>query len=212
MTSIVDYASLQTYITQLLAREGDTDITTYVPDFIQMCESDLNLNLRAREMITTSNINPSASNKFVPLPDGFLEVISFNDNFGEPLEAVPMDILEELRYASGSGNIQYYALTSQIEFERTAPASQQYPMTYFKELDIATDDTNGILTKYPNLYVYGSAMHAAPFLHDDERLQMWAAFMKQTITDLNNKARRSRRKAITDMARGPGGFNILRSY
>jgi len=210
-TSITNYTTLQTYIATLLAREGDTDVTDWIPDFIQLCETDLNLNLRAREMITTVNINPSAVNKYVSLPTGFLEHISFSDQNGDPLEEESMERIERLRYASGNGNIEYYAITNQIEFERTGNASHNYPMTYFKELDLATDTTNDILTKYPNLYVYGSCLHAAPFLHDDKRIQVWSAYISQTIKDLNKRARKNKRESRTDLNRNQR-FNILQSY
>lgn len=210
-TSITDYASLQTYIARLLAREGDSDVTDYVPDFIHLCESDMNAKLRARDMITTVNINPSPANKYVDLPAGFLEVVSFNDNYGEPIQEILMEDLEELRYASGSGAIDHYAITDRIEFERTASASLEYPMTYYKRLDLATDLTNDILTNHPMVYVYGAAVHAAPYLHNDERIATFAAFYDRAIKDLNNLDSRNNRKARTDLS-GGRKFNILRVY
>ena len=210
-SSITNYTTLQTYIARLLAREGDTDVTAYIPDFIHLCETDLNMNLRAREMMATVNINPSATNKYVPLPTGFMEIVSFNDDEGDPLEEVSMESIQALRYASGSGDIEYYAITSQIEFERTGNASNNFPMTYYKELDLSTDTTNDILSKYPNLYVYGSALHAAPFLHDDKRIQTWSAYISQTIKDVNKRARKNQQRAMTDLG-GKNNFNILRTY
>ncbi len=210
-TSITNYTTLQTYIARLLAREGDSDVTDYIPDFIHLCESDLNLNLRAREMITTVNINPSNSNKYVDLPTGYLETISFNDNYGDPLEEVSMAELEELRYASGNGAIEYYAITDRIEFERTGNASLNYPMTYYKKLDIAADNTNDILTSQPNLYVYGACMHAAPYIQDDQRIAVWNSGYRSILKALNFRDNRSRRKSRTDLS-GTPRFNILKGY
>ena len=207
--SIANYTELQTYLALLLTREGDADVTTYIPDFIKMAEVDLNLNLYARELVASVDINPSPTNKYVPLPAGFMSVISFTDNFGTPMQELTMEEIESLRYSNVDGSTNRYALTSRIEFDRTAPASLVYPMTYWKRLDLATDATNDILTNYPNLYVYTAAIHAAPFINDDKRIQTWATLAKTTMDSLNNRATKNKKKMRTDIA-ARQKFNILK--
>ena len=100
MSTPTNYATLQTEIANVLAR---TDLTSDIPTFIKYGEVDLNNRLRIRELISTTNINPSATNSFVPLPTGFLELISFNDNYGSPLQEVGYEKIADLQYGSGSG-------------------------------------------------------------------------------------------------------------
>ena len=47
------------------------------------------------------------------------------------------------------------------------------------------DPTNWVLSDYPNLYLYGSLLHSAPFLKDDMRLGMWQGKFDQLLAQIN---------------------------
>jgi len=63
MTTITDYASLQSQIAAWLNRE---DLTAQIPVFIQFVEADINTRLRTREMIVRATATSSA--EYVQLP------------------------------------------------------------------------------------------------------------------------------------------------
>jgi len=205
--AISNYSELKTAVANWLAR---SDLTSRIPEFIDMAESELNDELRAREMITTTNINPSQVNKYVSLPTGFLELIAFNDDFGEPLKEISYEELEERAYSSASARPEYYVIGARIDFERKANASYNFPMRYYQRLDIATDTTNSVLTNWPNLYLYGSLIQAEPYIMNDERMPVWERRYKKALDKANYRATKNKRLLRTEFAGEQ--FNILRGW
>jgi hypothetical protein len=66
MTQITDYASLQTAVTEYLARDQDTTLIARIPTFIQLFEAKMNRSLFVRQMeerSTATVIRPTTSRK-----------------------------------------------------------------------------------------------------------------------------------------------------
>jgi hypothetical protein len=56
---------------------------------------------------------------------------------------------------------------------------------YAKLSKLSTSNTtNWLLTKAPDVYLYGSLLQAAPYLQDDARIQVWAGLYKTGIEEL----------------------------
>jgi hypothetical protein len=62
-------------------------------------------------------------------------------------------------------------------------------VTYVESLTPLSDlvSTNTVLAEAPDAYLYGAAVHSAPFLGDDSRLALWRAFFDNAIAELNAK-------------------------
>tara|TARA_R110000822_G_scaffold27674_4_gene82359 strand:- start:2179 stop:2799 length:621 start_codon:yes stop_codon:yes gene_type:complete len=202
--SISTYTELQTAVADWLAR---SDLTARIPDFIQMGEVDLNNRLRLREMITTVNITPSQVDTYVSLPTGFLELISFADDTGDTLQEVGYDQIEDYKYGAGSGRPELFAIGARIDFPRTASSALSFPMRYYKRLDLATDETNDVMTNYPNLYLYSALIHSEPFIMNDQRVATWKALYEGAVKEANHRSIRNRRKLRMDF--GGGSFDII---
>ena len=207
MSTPTNYATLQTEIANVLAR---SDLTSDIPTFVKYGEVDLNNRLRLREMIATTNINPSATLNYVSLPTGFLELISFNDNYGSPLQEMGYEEIADLQYGSGSGTSEYFALGARIDFERPGNAAHNYPMRYYQRADVVNDNaiSTAILLNYPNLYVYSALVHAQPFIGDDSRIATWKAFYEGAVREANSRSIQNNRKLRTEF--NAQRFNILR--
>ena len=83
--SLTNYTELQTEIASWLNRD---DLTSQIPLFIQLCETHLNQDLRTRSLIEETTVTPSQANKYIDLPTGFLELISFSDDYGAQMQEV----------------------------------------------------------------------------------------------------------------------------
>jgi hypothetical protein len=202
-----NYSTLKTEVANVLAR---TDLSTDVPTFIKYGEVDMNNRLRIREMIASANINPSASVKYVSLPTGFLELISFNDVNGEPLKEVGLENLANLANGTGSGVAEFFSISSRIDFERTGSASDNFPMRYFKRSDVANDDaiSAAIIPNYPNIYVYSALVHAEPFLGNDARMPTWKVMYNAAVKEANERSAKNNRQLRTDII-NRRAFNIV---
>lgn len=208
MTAATTYAELLTETADYLAR---SDLTAVLPNFVKYAEVKMNNDLRLREMIATVNINPSSDNTYVALPTGFLELISFNDDTGNPLEEVDYEELEDYKYGAGSGRAELFSIGARIDFERTASDSLNFPMRYWKRLNLIVDTSNTVLDNYPQLYLYGTLLQATPYIRDQQMLQSWKMFYEEAVKEANYRSVKNTKSLRTEFNRRQS-FNILKGY
>jgi len=210
--SITTYTELQTAVRNRLGGRSDLS-DTQIQEFISLGESELNNDLRLRTMETSGTLTLTAAARSIDLPTGYLEDISLryeNNDF-----YVTRVSLRDLNESVDDDATQpfYYAISDKIYFE--APADQAYTFTldYFKAFDLATDETNGLLTKHPKTYLYASLVEAAAYSRNGEREAFWQAKRDQAVSKANRLDGRTRRNAklVTEIGGGVR-FNINRGY
>jgi len=184
--------ALSTY-TELKASIADwlnrTDLTTQIPDFISLAESQIERQLRTRQMLTRTNLTIDA--EFESTPADFLEIRSLKltgTNPVTPLTFMTIDSLDEQSTIDiGSGKPKYFTVIgSQFRFVPTPDAAYVAEIVYFAKLNklSASVATNFLLTSSPDIYLYGSLLQAAPYLLDDARIQVWSALYDRALSDL----------------------------
>lgn len=47
-----------------------------------------------------------------------------------------------------------------------------------------TNEDNVVLLNYPDVYLYGALVHAAPYIEDDERVGLWKGFLDEALAEL----------------------------
>ena len=57
--------------------------------------------------------------------------------------------------------------------------------------------TNDILTNYPDIYLYSALAESAPFLMQDERLDVWAKLYKEALKIANTSSENGRTASQT---------------
>lgn len=67
-------------------------------------------------------------------------------------------------------------------------------MTYKAQLPKLSDDrsTNWVLKKHPDAYLYGTLIHSAPYLVEDNRINVWKSLYQQVIETINVRSERAR--------------------
>jgi hypothetical protein len=69
---------------------------------------------------------------------------------------------------------------------------------------LATDDaTNWLLVAHPAIYLYGTLVHSAPYLGDDNRLQLWGAMFENALRALEMKDERARYSSTRMRVKSP---------
>ena len=188
--AISNYLELKAAV-QRWAKRGD--INSLIDDFIDLAESDIWQNLRIREMEARAT-TPTGSDRFLALPDGFLEMrklILVNGTLQYPLySAAP----ESLKLRDTSGIPTYFTVTSQLEFDRTPAGTFTAEMQYFRSLpSLSTaNPTNAVLTRFPTVYLYGALFHFAQWAHNDEMLTKYLTLFDAAIRLANKADRRGR--------------------
>ena len=187
-----NYTELQASIADFLNR---SDLTLVIPDFITMAEADMNRTLRIKDMSVRTRA--PLSGQYLKLPPDFLGVrnIELMTDPVTPLQYRNLQNLDLHRVSNGTGKPIYYSIMqNNLEFA-PAPDSTDYTLeiVYYQKIPpLAVNSTNHILDNHPDLYVYSSLSHSAPYLHSDERIGVWAGKYQQIIeqiTKSDDKAR-----------------------
>lgn len=185
--SIDSYTNLKTEIANHLDR---SDLSTDVDTFIDLAEARHKREVRIREMITRAALTVDA--RQVSLPTGFLQMVTLR------LLTDPVTVMQETNYhemnrlRTGSGKPIYFTVSSEIEFDKSPDSSYSGEMVYYKAQTALSGSTatNDILTKAPDLYLYGALLAAEPFLMNDQRIATWANLYKSALDNVNGMDRR----------------------
>ena len=181
------YSELKASIADWLNRD---DLTSVIPDLITLCEADLNRRLRVREMIARST--GATSTQFTVLPSDFLEARNVQINTSPPavLDYRSPEALDRYRATIGDNAdtpIYYTLIGDTIEVAPTPSSEVTIEIVYYKKLTPLSDaNPNFILQTHPDVYLYGSLLHSAPYLHGDERIGTCAGIYDAKVERMND--------------------------
>jgi len=190
--SITTYAELKTAVANWLNR---TDLTSKIPDFITIAESQLASDLRIREM--EKRVTASISTEYFDIPTDFIEMrnIQLNTSPITRLNYYSPEQMDTFEPYTSSGKPLFYTIHG-TEFQLKPIPDQSYTieMTYFYRPTAfsADNDTNTILTRYPDIYLYASCLAAQPYLADDKRIALWLTAYQTRIAILNESDKHGR--------------------
>ena len=209
------YAALQAAVADYLAR---SDLTTQIPDFITLNESRLNKILRTRFQETVASVTIDAVTE--ALPADFLEARTF------VLSSSPNVVLEfmaptdlETTYASGTTGkpLNFAIIGSNFKFGPSPDSTYTASLTYYAKIPAlsVSNTTNWLLTNYPDLYLYGTLMEAAPFTASDDRIPVWIGLYDRAVAGLSQADERARwngsplTKRVDVAVSGRVGSNVI---
>lgn len=164
--SITTYSELKTAIANFSNR---TDLTSYIDDFIDLCESEMQVDCKLVEFEGDTTLTVTAG--VATIPSGWLGARSviWQSNPERTLRYVPPDRLEQILASNEPGVANYYTVTgTQMRFADHADGTAQ--VIYHAKFTPLSDSntSNGILSEYPGAYLYGSLKHLAVFMRDAE--------------------------------------------
>lgn len=173
------------------------NLTANIPTFIALFEARMNRELRVREMETRSTA--TLSDQFLALPTGFLSMkqLQLNASITAPLLFVSATELdnERKRCADVAGQPRIFSIIgSEIEVAPAPDASYEIEMVYHTKIPAlaADNQTNWVLESHPDLYLYGSLLQSAPFVQEDERIELWASLVNKTMEEVRLADERAR--------------------
>jgi hypothetical protein len=174
---------------------GRTDLTLRIPEFIVLCEAKLNRELFVRQMETraTTVVDTSTDEpEFIDLPDDFQSMrrVRLSSVDRKPLLSFLSGTqLDEYRFGTANDPGQpifFTVIGSEIELAPTPGSDYTIEMVYRKNIPpLASNSTNWLLTLAPDVYLYGLLLESAPYIKEDERIQVWASGFSQAVDSLN---------------------------
>lgn len=203
MGTITNYATLQSAIADYLNR---ADLTSQIQTFIQFCEADLNTRLRSREMIV--HATSTSDGEFVALPPDWLEAINMMIVGGQsPLRYITPDEADSIIKAQIYTSTRFYSMTTGV-IELVPPAVDEITidMVYYGKIPAlsVSNTTNWLLTKAPDVYLYGALTHAAPFLMDDQRMPVFSQIYLARVQSLQDESQKALHSGSPLIARPRG--------
>jgi len=185
--AITNYGELKSAVGDFLNR---SDLTSVIPTFIDFAEAEINRTLRVRQMVARAEAAIDA--RFSAVPSDFIEakdLVIVTGTPVTPLQFVTQQEMAQIRNTeiASAGKPKYFSVVgAQFEFVPTPDAEYSLEMSYFAKIDALSSDTdtNWLLTDYPDLYLYTSLTHSAPYLKDDERLTIWAGLAQKAREQL----------------------------
>jgi hypothetical protein len=199
---ITDYSTLQTAVADYLAR---SDLTDFIPNFIQNCEGKLYKNLRIRAMETA--LSGTIASGVLAAPSDFvaLKYAYVNTSPVQVLDWVPPEMIYA-RHPVRSGSAE---IPTQISLEASNfifgpyPGSYAVAGIYYKRLTALSDSntSNWFITDAPDLLLYGALLEAEPFLKNDARIETWNGFYRLSYDAVDKEQKRQRTAAGSIAAR-----------
>lgn len=185
------YANLKQAVADHLDRD---DLTSQIDDFIDIAEARHKREIRIQEMLSRAAL--TVDDRYVDLPAGFLEGLTLR------LLTDPVTVLTEVNLhemnrlrRKGTGKPNNYTIHAQFEFDRDPDQSYSGEIIYYDALDAldGVTTTNALLDRAPDVYLYAALLASAPFLLNDERIQIWGGLYKDAKDTLNSQQRSARK-------------------
>ena len=177
--ALSNYTDLQASIGLWLNRN---DLGTAIPDFVALCEADLNKRLR-----TPFNENMSTAfavtSRYTTLPSDFAEMrrVILKDGSERP-ELVPYTMAGAV---SQTGTPVYYNIVDN-QLEVVPVGSCTLELSYYQKVPaLATNATNNVLTRFPDLYLFGSCLQGGYFLDDAQIVARFEPKYEQALQKAN---------------------------
>jgi hypothetical protein len=188
------YTALKAAVADWLHR---ANLTAQVADFITLAESEINTEMRMRLMETDSTLTLTSGASTVALPARYSEplflelVISGQEN--TRLTYLTPD---QMPTQTGTGEPRYWTINgANIEFPYDADQAYTLRFHHLADFDLATTETNSLLTKYPGIYLYGALLQAAPYMVNDARIPTWERMYEKLKAKVIKKEGRTRKLA-----------------
>jgi hypothetical protein len=181
--------------TQLVSSIQDTlnraDLTPVAPDFITLAETQLNRRLDTQDMITRNQAFSIAA-QYTPLPADFLTMRSIRIISVSPTVKLQYRTPDQMAdwmtlHCDTPGQPAYFTISGgSLEVERTPDTAYTAEISYYSKIPALTslNPTNWLLQRHPDVYLYGALLQSAPYLKDDERIQVWQNLYQNIIQEI----------------------------
>lgn len=180
------YANLQASIASWMHR---SDLAGSIPDFITLAEARIAALLMSNQQDIAGTITTTPGIQFATLPSDLSTAHSLSiQNVSPALDFLTPEQLEQRYSPTQVGAPKAYTLIGQsIYFGPTPDAAYTIRCFYqsFVPSLSATAPTNSLLTKWPNIYLWGALVEAAKFARDEPKRQAFEQDFLAAIEGVN---------------------------
>ena len=192
--AITTYSELKTSIADYLNR---ADLTSIIPTFIALAEAQINRDVRHWSM--ENRATTSFDGQYGTRPSDWVATIRMHltGNGTKAMNLISQQAMAEKRANDNdtAGTPMFYAHSeSQFELYPTPDQATTAEILYYQKVPALSDSntTNWLLSYAPDVYLYGSLIHSAPYLAEDARTAVFAQMYGASVNRLNEKSEESK--------------------
>jgi hypothetical protein len=203
--TLSNYAGLRAAVARLLNRD---DLDDAIPDFVALFEAGFDADPRtARHRRRICRAQATIENEYESLPSNYLTVqsVALKRDLGGPepgrrLRFIDAETLVKMKAdvaawranqtlqsgADPAPPAWYTIVGTEMRFFPAPLTRYDCELTVYERLTPLSDEAqaNWLLTYFPHLYLYGAAVHSAPYLGADERLATWQGLYEAGVMAL----------------------------
>jgi len=192
--ALTNYTELKSSIADFLNRQ---DLTAVIPTFISLAEAQMARDIRHWQM--ENRATATLNDQYLTRPADWVETIRFTvlGNGTRPLQFLSTAAMDQRRSNSNdvAGEPRYYSyVEDQFEVWPSPSSSVNTELVYIQKIPALsdTDLTNWVISTAPDVYLYGSLLHSAPYLAEDPRVTVWAQLYGAAVQRLNQESDNSK--------------------
>lgn len=191
--AVSTYTDLQTTIANFLAR---SDLTAQIPDFITMAEARMSRELETRSQEKRVQASTVGGNEYLALPVDMREVreVKLNTSPLTVLSYYSPVALDEKFASGGQGKpLGYSIIGDEIKLRPIPDTAYTVEIVYIGTIDALSNSnqTNNILTRSPDAYLYGALAEAYAYLLDEVRAAQYMQRFTMALEEIKIDEQRS---------------------
>jgi len=191
-----NYSNLKAAIKDWAHRSDMTDLR--LDDYISLAEAEMYSHpehpIRIRQMEARATAVTSTSERFLALPEGFIEMRRLKLRLSGRDKDISFLAPEQLNPSGVSGTPVFFSVTSQIEFDRVPDSDYTIEMQYFRRLTGLSDanPVNDILSEFPGIYLHGALYNLFKWSTETEQAAIHKSEFYSAIRGANKNSKKGR--------------------
>lgn len=190
MAEPTNWAELKAEVESWLIRD---DLTALVPNFICYAERRFNREIFTPDREGTDTLSATSETVALPTDLWALKAVWLDTDPKVVLDPMPLDELRQAYSAATTGKPCNYALAGSDMILGPAPdATYSVKVFYWEAIPAlgASQATNWLLTKHPDLYVAGALVESFLYVRDEAQAAYWAAKTANIIESITRQGLR----------------------
>lgn len=184
--SISTYTELKTAVANFLARD---DLTSQIPNFIQLAESRMSRELETRDQEKRATATLTSGDEYIALPTDLREVrsVALTTDPKTVLTYYSPTSLDSTYSSAGSGKpLGFSIVGGEMKLRPIPDSSYTAEIIYVGGLSALSDSnlTNVVLTRHPDAYLYGALAEGYAFLLDETRAAQYMQRFSMAIDEI----------------------------
>ena len=193
--ALTNFTGLKASIADFLNRD---DLTSVIPDFVALAEAQINRDVRHWKMEARSSGQQSNLDEYMQIPADWVETIRLHltGSGTTVVNLVSRDAMADKRAANENATgtpSMYTHANGQFQLFPTPSQDTDFELLYYQKIpSLISNADNWLLLEAPDVYLYGSLLHSAPYLAEDQRVAIWAQLYSAAVARLNESSEDAR--------------------